>query len=356
MNDGAARPRLFDFQSGGWAVILAILVPSIVIAWRILATVPHGRSAVGDGQQVDSYGFDLSTCLVPRASLVTSGVRKDGMPAMVAPRTINARDLHGGARLGGVQTLVSSDRVIGVEVAGEARVYPIWILNWHEIINDTLGGVPIAVTYSPLCDSAVVFDRRVGGETLEFGVSGLLFNCNLVMFDRHPGGDESLWSQLQSRAISGAAAKAGKSLRILPANLVRWADWRARYPATEIILPDPDRTQLYKRDVYLPYFGNDLLRFPAEPLPPPGLPKKTGVVAVRVDDGEWHVWTLASLAKAADRNGVGELSVAGTTVQFTYHGDPATAHLSATVGSPALQIANSFWFAWYATHPGAELE
>ena len=111
--------------------------------------------------------------------------------------------------------LVPGDLVIGLSLHGEARAYPLEILALHEVCNDTLGGEPILVTYQPLCDSAVVFERRVDGHTREFGVSGLLYNSNLLMYDRHPEQpqDESLWSQLQFRALAGPAAAQHATLR-----------------------------------------------------------------------------------------------------------------------------------------------
>ena len=120
---------------------------------------------------------------------------------------------------------------VTVTLNGESRAYPLLVMQCHEIANDTLGGVPIAVTYNPLCDSVVVFDRRVGDEVLEFGVSGLLYSSNMLMFDRRPDAlGESLWCQLLGRAISGPLVDT--PLAVLDAAVTDWAGWLADHPGT----------------------------------------------------------------------------------------------------------------------------
>ncbi len=310
---------MLDFRSGGWVLLLAGLLSVAVVVWRVSVWSKGGR-AVGDGRNVETYGFDLSTCLIPRDQIIAVGLPKDGLPALTNPSTIPAATVHARMKLAGVRKLVPSDRVIGLEINGVGRAYPLWVLIWHEVVNDTLGSQPIAVTYSPICDSAVVFDRRVGDELLEFGVSGLLYNSNLLMYDRRPGGTgESLWSQLQFRAVAGPAAEQGRALRILPAGIVTWSAWRARYPDTSVVLPDPRRARVYKNDPYRGYFATDTLHFPVEPLPPEGsYDLKTRIVALRTDD-HW------------------EVVPAGT------FGDPTDLQ-----GRTAV---HAFWFAWYAMHP-----
>lgn len=266
-SEAASRPaqRLLDFRSGGWVLLIAVgLCVATVVLW--VQRLGGQRPIVGDGRNVATYGFDLSTCLVPRGEIVAAGFAKDGLPAMTNSAVFTPaqadefshelRAAHQG------RFLVDSDRVIGVVVNGAARAYPLRVITWHEVVNDTLGGRPIVVTYNPLCDSTVVFDRRVAGETLELGVSGLLYNSNLLMYDRRPEArGESLWSQLQFRAIAGPAAEKGRTLALVPAVVVHWSDWLARYPDTSVLAPDRDRLRVYQ-NTYDPYFGSDLLRFP----------------------------------------------------------------------------------------------
>ena len=178
------RPRQLDWRSGGWLLLLMAILVLAVVAWRVVPLLGTSSRAIGDGLHVESYGFSMAGLNVPRELVVAAGFPKDGMPALVDPAAMPGTGVVplNESRRG--KYVVTSDRVVGVILGGEARAYPVRLLNWHEVINDTLGGIPIAVTYHPLCDSVVVFDRRVDGETLEFGVSGLLFNSNQLLFDR----------------------------------------------------------------------------------------------------------------------------------------------------------------------------
>lgn len=350
-SEAVGRPqRLLDFRSGGWVLLIAAgLCAATVVLW--VQRLGGQRPTPGDGRNVATYGFDLSTCLVPREELVAAGFAKDGLPAMTDPAvftpvqaeefTQQLRAAHQG------RFLVDNDRVIGVVVDGVARAYPLRVLTWHEVVNDTVGGRPIVVTYNPLCDSTVVFDRRVAGETLEFGVSGLLYNSNLVMYDRRPEGrGESLWSQLQFRAIAGPAAEQGQTLALVPAVVVHWSDWLTRHPATTVLAPDRDRLRVYQ-NTYEPYFGSDVLRFPVSPLPPETERRlKTPGVAVRTR-GNWHFYFLSDIAAQAAGAGKWDATVDGVSLRCEYRPDPATAWIQAD--HPAsVDVVYAFWFAWYA--------
>jgi hypothetical protein len=349
---GRPQRRLLDFRSGGGLLLLAGLLCVFTVAiWA--QRLMNQPTRIGDGRNVASYRFDLSTCLVPRSQIVAAGFSKDGLHAPTDPPTYTvAQAQEFGAELRRTHQgkfLVDSDRVIGVVVDGVARAYPLRILNWHEVVNDTVGGRPICVTYNPLCDSTVVFDRRVAGDVLEFGVSGLLYNSNLLLYDRRPDSrGESLWSQLQFRAVAGPAAAAGRELTVLPAVVLRWADWWAAHPETTILAPDLTRMKAYE-NTYDAYFGSELLRSPVDPLPPAGgWPLKTAVIAVRTT-GDWQVYRVADIAAHADVEGRWATTLDGANVRFQYHDVPPTAWVLAGDGAPP-EVAYAFWFAWYATH------
>ncbi len=172
-----------DFRSGGWVILLSVLVMAGLIIWRVVPSVRQGRTPYGTSQPGLPYnGFDLSTCLVPR-ELIAIGIPRDTLLPLDEPPLVPADRIEAVNREFR-KYLLPGDRVIGVTVAGQARAYPLRVMAWHEVCNDTLGGTAIAVTYSPLCDSAAVFERQVGGRELHFGVSGLLYNSNLLMYDR----------------------------------------------------------------------------------------------------------------------------------------------------------------------------
>jgi hypothetical protein len=135
--------------------------------------------------------------------------------------------------------LTDRDTVIGVVREGEARAYPIRVLSGHEIVNDTFHG-PLVVTYCPVCASSIVALREVRGQEATFGVSGLLWKLNLVMYDRETG---SLWTQAEMVAINGDLT--GERLQLVPSTLTKWGPWREEFPDTEVLLPPPLSKPLY---------------------------------------------------------------------------------------------------------------
>ena len=265
------KERLFTFWSGGWVLLLAGLV-GLFVTWRVFANYSHTRErAFGDGKDVATYRFDMEPCLVDRATLVASGMPRNGARAMNEPEVMTGYLMEGSPSRKLRTLLVPSDRVVGVEFGGEARAYPLRILNWHEVVNDTLGGRKIAVTYNPLCDSVAVFDREIDGKAVEFRVSGLLWNSSQLLFiDAQEVGGESLWSQLLAKAVTGPDAAAGRTLEVLPMCVVPWGDWKAKHPDTTVISPDPSFVKQYPRNPYISYYGTRSLRFPVSPYPPPG--------------------------------------------------------------------------------------
>ncbi len=343
------RARMLTFRSGGWVLLLAAALTVGAALWQLAPVLRSPRSrAVGDGRDVRSYRFDLSTCLVPPARIAASGLPKDGLPALTSPRVASASEAAS-APAGRGRYLVGGDRVVGVSIGEDARAYPLRVLAWHEVVNDVVGGVPVAVTYNPLSEGVAVLDRRVGDETLELGVSGLLYNSTLLAYDRRPGGKgESLWSQLEARAVAGPAAGLRKTLGVLPCSLARWDDWRAAHPATTVMAPEDASAEKYQREPYGSYFNSDRFVVPVNPLPPVGvLPLKSRVVAV-ADGDRWRVIPLdletpPSPPVASIRAGDGELRI-------DYSVRPASVLYSGPATAPA-PVLYAFWFAWYATHP-----
>ncbi len=157
---------------------------------------------------------DFERSAVDFKEIQSGGPPKDGIPAIDRPNI---------APLAEIADLPNSEPVISVFLNGEMRAYPVRILIWHEIVNDTLGGVPIAVTFCPLCNSAVVFDRRVNGRVLDFGTTGKLRNSNLVMYDRQT---ESWWQQFVGEAIVGELT--GTLLTALPVRVESFARFKQR--------------------------------------------------------------------------------------------------------------------------------
>jgi hypothetical protein len=344
-----AGPKARFLSKGGWWVIGAVAVSTLAFAYyaaqAVRARASHG---VGDGRDPASYGFVLEPCLVPRDLLVASGMPKDGLPALADPATWSVAEATA-ASSRRTRFLVPHDRVIGVKVEGKARAYPLRILVWHEVANDTLAGVPIAVTYNPLCDSAVVFRRTVGARALTFGVSGLVFDSDLVMYDREARPQrESLWSQLLFKAIAGPAAGSGATLAVLPISVETWADWRRENPDTTVLAPDPRMAARYASDPYTSYFGNDLVRFPVRPLPSPTLyPLKSPVVAIGTP-GAWRAFPFSTLTGAVSESP--RTSANAPDAALSVRPDVPTVAVDTTRLAPGTGVVYASYFAWYATH------
>lgn len=182
---------------------------------------------------------DFSKRSIEWNEIMSGGPPKDGIPSIDEPQFQPVAD----------ETEVKpNEPVIGLEIGGDARAYPLRILMWHEIVNDTVGGEPVAVTYCPLCNSAVVFERVVKGETTTFGTTGKLRNSDLVMYDRLT---ESWWQQFTGQAIVGEMT--GTQLEILPARLESLAQFRERHPDGRILVPNNPNFRNYGRNPYAGY-------------------------------------------------------------------------------------------------------
>ena len=173
-------------------------------------------------------GFDLATAEIPPDDILRGGPPRDGIPAVHDPKFVPAD---------AATFLAPDDRVLGLVVDETARAYPVRILDWHEIVNDRIGDTAFAVTYCPLCGSGVVFRANVGGEQLSFGVSGLLYKSDVLLYDLQT---ETLWSQLLRRAVSGELR--GTRLQSLPVVHTTWRDWKTRHPDSQV-LSDRHRTR-----------------------------------------------------------------------------------------------------------------
>ena len=187
-----------------------------------------------------AWETDFSKHLVPLDEFQSGGPPKDGIPAIDIPHFTAAQQ---------VDWIEDREPVISVTVGDETRGYPLQILTWHEIANDELGGVPVAVTFCPLCNTAIVFDRRLHGEVLSFGTTGKLRDSDLVMYDRET---ESWWQQFSGEALVGELA--GAKLRQLPVRIVAWDEFRDEHPAGLVL----DRDTGFSRDYGTnPYAGYD---------------------------------------------------------------------------------------------------
>lgn len=188
--------------------------------------------------------------IVPLDKIKSGGPPPDGIPSIDNPKFVKASE---------AKFVSESDTVIGLEINGDARAYPLFIMVWHEIVNDNVGGVPVAVTYCPLCYTNQVFERTINGKEVEFGTSGKLYNSNLVMYDRFTG---SYWSQALGIAITGELT--GTMLEIVPFDVISFGDWKKIHPDSLLLTTDTGHLRSYGVDPYGSYYTDKRVIFPVE--------------------------------------------------------------------------------------------
>lgn len=268
---------------------------------------------------------------MPRDEIAHGGPPRDGIPALTDPKFVGA------AQAG---FLKDEDRVLGLAYAGKAKAYPLAILNWHEIVNDRFGGVPVVVTYCPLCYSGMVFEAMIAGRRHHFGVSGLLYNSDVLLYDRQ---SESLWSQLMAQAVSGPMK--ARRLTSLPLVNTTWRDWRKRHPDTRVLSRDTGHSRDYDGDPYAPYGQSPELMFPVA-FRSKGYHPKERVLGIELD-GVARAYPVSELSRgpAEFRDRIGQREV---TVRFD--DDNVSGQILDAGGKP-LPAIQAYWFAWYAFHP-----
>ena len=342
---------------------------------------PHLSAAAG------SWTTDWGNTAIDTGELISGGVIRDGIPSIDDPAHESVTEA--------AEWLADTEPVIVLEISGDARAYPLSILTRHEIVNDTVGGVPVAVTFCPLCNSALVFDRQVDGDIYEFGVSGLLRNSDLVMYDRTT---ESLWQQFTGEGIVGEHA--GDVLGVVPSAIVGFADFADTHP-DGLVLSTGGRS--YGRNPYAYYDSGTDIPFlffgePDDRLPlmlrvvgfvleekaiayPYDVLSRERVVNDAIGDQDIVVFFRFGTNSALDAPAIAEgrdvgaatvfdPTVEGERLVFSFDGEYFTDEqtnsawsllgtavegpLSGTALSP-LAHSDHFWFSWAAFYPDTEI-
>jgi len=269
-----------------WLLGLSFLAAAIAFLAVVFTSCGGSDSSpsASDGSEVvtrppgtDTWKTDWSKAIIDLDELVSGGPARDGIPPIDSP-TFEAVDEAS-------QWLEDREPVVLLRLGEDVRAYPLRILTWHEIVNDTVNGVPVAITFCPLCNSAIAFDRRLDGEVLRFGTSGFLRNSDLVMWDDKT---ESLWQQLDGRGLVGDFA--GRQLEFLPAAIVPWGELGQEFPQAQVLSRQtgfPLQEAAYGTN---PYQFYDTRETPFDPFfegePDPRLPAMERVVAVTIGDGD----------------------------------------------------------------------
>ena len=234
---------------------------------------------------------------------------KDGIPALTNPKLLLGVE---------VKYLNRDDLVFGIEINGVARAYPLRIMDWHEMVNDVVGGVPVSLAYCTLCGSGILFETIVEGRAkpFVFGSSGFLYRSNKLMYDTETN---SLWNQFTGRPVVGPLTSSGITLKVRPVVITTWTDWLRRHPETKVLDVDTGFARSYRYESpYGEYFASNDLMFPAR-VDQTRLRPKDYVFALR-SSGTERAWSLSLFDGGAvinDRAGVIELVLVGNSATRT---------------------------------------
>lgn len=346
--------KLYIFAAAGIVVIVAAF---LFLQQRSGFDIPQGEavpleeSELGGNQEISNeitpMGFQTSSRQIsvtdgvkhsiPTEDILSGGPGKDGIPSIDNPKFISLTEAD--------EFLDLESIGLGFVWKGEARFYPYQILVWHELVNDTVQGDPVLITYCPLCATGVVFERKVNGQAAEFGVSGLLWQSNLLMYNRTSNPDnESLWSQVLGEAVLGEDT--GAILKVLSADTVKYGAWKQAHPDTSVLSRDTGTLRSYGSDPYGNYYTDETVGFGAT-FNDDRLHPKEFVLGVEIA-GQFKAYR-----ETAIRAGTTTDNFAGQELTITKD-ETGTVRIKDEQGEEVRIIAG-FWFSWLAVHPETEL-
>ena len=359
----------------GTILSLILIIPATNINSASIAD-PNANTDNVDPVSVSQTKKEKENNIVPLDQIVSGGPPPDGIPSIDKPKFISIQDAN--------KYLEDSDLVLGLSINGDVRAYPLQILVWHEIVNDKVGDVPVAITYCPLCFTNQVFNRTLDtGQILEFGTSGKLYNSNLVMYDRTT---KSLWSQAMAQGIVGKLA--GVKLDRIPFDIAYWKEWKQLYPDSKVLSRDTGSTRPYGADPYGDYYANGDVLFPVS-----NRDDRLGLKEIVIgfeNNGQYKAFKLQEIEnKKAKNDQVNGKPIAlfslhpfmvrayhpvvnGKVLEFSYNAkdqnfiDKQTNSLWNFEGKAIsgqmkgkqlirLPYDEGFWFEWVAFHPKTEL-
>ena len=274
-------------------------------------------------------GFDLDEALIAEDQIKRGGPPRDGIPSIDKPKFVS---------VDAVDFLKANDRVLGLVINNEARAYPVSILNWHEIINDEFAGQAIVISYCPLCGTGMAFEPEL--PVKDFGVSGLLYNSDVLLYDRET---ESLWSQIMAQAISGPLK--GRKLKTVPLSHTSWRDWSTQHPHSLVLSTNTGYTRDYSKSPYAGYEKSNRIFFPVS-ASDGRFHNKEWVLGVNIE-GSYKAYPFTELAKTSSPV-IDAISGYRIIVSFDKENRSAVARDEKGNVIPAV---TSYWFAWYAFHP-----
>jgi len=278
---------------------------------------------------------DGTKYLVNPSKIQSGGPPKDGIPSIDNPKYVTLEEAD--------EWIQDNELVLAIQYNGVTRVYPLQILVWHEIVNDTITGDPVLITYCPLCGSGIAYERMIDGETVEFGTSGKLYNSNLVMYDRKT---DSYWTQIDGIAVVGEFT--GLKLKPISIDTVVWRDWKKAHPESEVLSQETGHVRAYGNDPYGSYYENSNLFFPVENQDDSVHPKDV-IFGIEVN-GTYKAYREEDLEK---ENTITDI-VNGVNLRVTRNNTGVVKVFDLDAQEEIVK-ERDFWFAWYAFHPDTEL-
>lgn len=292
-------------------------------------------SACSNNIKSDYKSVDKSTqSLVPLDEIISGGPPKDGIPAIDSPEFVTIKNIS--------EKLNDDSRGVLVNVENEYRFYPFVILVWHEIVNDEINGIPLVITYCPLCQSSVVFERTIDGIVYDFGTSGKLYESNLVMYDRQTN---SYWSQVLGKAITGEMI--GTELTKYSASITTLGDVK-NISGLKILSVDTGYVREYGLDPYTNYYDSDEILFPVSHKDN-RLPAKTMIYGINIEDKfkAYDYTNLLNVKKLNDTLNGHELEISvDMHNQIIIYDKTSSKKIIGFI---------AYWFSWITHNPDADL-
>jgi len=315
------------------------LIAFFLLAFLCLPTFAENESSARTGNPrgyetdilLETFGFGQQDIDADLDHVFQGCAERDCIPSIDQPKFVAAAEAG---------FLDSDDLVLSVSLGGETRAYPTRFLDRHEIVNDRFADTPVAVTYCPLCGSGLAFVRRLDGVETEFGVSGLLHNNDLIMYDRQTF---SIWQQITGRALAGP--KRGTTLEAVPVTMASWKAWQEANPEGVVLLP-PNDPQEYSKNPYGDYSSSDRLLFP-----------------VSVSDARLHAKKVIYGLQLNERAIAVESDWLMEQGEWSHEVNGQVVHLrvdtaggvSGDLAGQPIAVHRMYWFAWYSFHPGTSL-
>ena len=282
----------------------------------------------------DYNGFNLDSSILPKDEILHGGPPKDGIPAILNPKFTKINEAI---------WLEDDDLVAGLEFNGIKKAYPIRILVWHELVNDDFNDFPVLITYCPLCGSILAFKRNIKDQLLTFGVSGLLYQSDVLFYDHNTN---SLWSQLLMKSISGEFV--GTNLELLPYTLSTWKEWRLSNPDSKVLSKNTGYHRDYDKDPYGSYENSSNLYFPVKRKSKKFHPKEKVLVVLSDYKSKVYSFTFLKSVNTKFEDKIGDKRIFITSKNGNYIDVEDEKGIK-------MNYFTSYWFAWYAFRPDTEV-